>query len=304
MILHHYALSPFSEKIRAMLGYCELSWQSAISPAMPPRPIVDPLAGGYRKIPVGQIGADIFCDTRIISSEIAELSNKPQLAMENCSSEIVEFVQHVDGQLFMAVVANSTPRKAILLMLTNFTPWSAYRFVKDRAEMGSRSKLKPIRKKDAKALIKSHLVGMESRLKLSEFIFGDEPTIADFSAYHLLWFREKTSSDKFRKKYPAVCQWIRNIQSFGHGQTQKISKSKVFAEARSADPRKIPHAMQSHDWVGKTVEIAPNDYGLTPVTGVVVGADKLRTIIARESDEFGTLHVHFPQSGYDVSIIK
>lgn len=304
MILHNYALSPFSEKIRAMLGYADLAWKSAISPAMPPRPIVDPLAGGYRKIPVGQIGADIFCDTRIISSEIAALSNKPTLAMENCSPEIAKFVQHVDGPLFMAVVANSTPRKAILLMLTNFTPWSAYRFIKDRAEMGSRSKLKPIRKTEAKAMIKAHLKDMESRLEKTKFIFGETPTIADFSAYHLLWFREKTSSDKFRKKFPAVCDWIKEIQSFGHGKVHRISKSDVFNEARSADPRIVPKAMQQSELVGKTIEIAPNDYGLTPVRGVVVGADSLRTILARETEEFGTLHVHFPNSGYEITIIK
>jgi len=28
LILHHYTLSPFSEKARAMLGYAGLQWQS------------------------------------------------------------------------------------------------------------------------------------------------------------------------------------------------------------------------------------------------------------------------------------
>ncbi|MFT6046309.1 MAG: hypothetical protein ACI9WC_002014, partial [Arenicella sp.] len=97
MILHHYKLSPFSEKIRLMFGYCDMSWSSAISPAMPPRSIVDPLAGGYRRIPVAQLGADIFCDSRIITSEIAELCGRPEMAMENCSKEIQAFVDHIDS---------------------------------------------------------------------------------------------------------------------------------------------------------------------------------------------------------------
>ncbi|HBC20217.1 MAG TPA: glutathione S-transferase family protein, partial [Alcanivorax sp.] len=50
LILHHYALSPFSEKVRAMLGYAGLDWQSVTVREMPPRPMLAPLAGGYRKI--------------------------------------------------------------------------------------------------------------------------------------------------------------------------------------------------------------------------------------------------------------
>lgn len=66
-ILHHYVLSPFSTKIRAMLGQAGLDWRSAITREMPPRPVLEVLAGGYRKIPVAQIGADVFCDTRVIA---------------------------------------------------------------------------------------------------------------------------------------------------------------------------------------------------------------------------------------------
>jgi glutathione S-transferase len=32
LILHHYSLSPFSEKIRLMLGYAGMPWQSLASP--------------------------------------------------------------------------------------------------------------------------------------------------------------------------------------------------------------------------------------------------------------------------------
>ncbi len=60
IILYHYALSPFSEKIRAMLGYTGMSWESVTVREMPPRPQLDQLAGGYRRIPVAQIGADML----------------------------------------------------------------------------------------------------------------------------------------------------------------------------------------------------------------------------------------------------
>ena len=63
IILHHYDASPYAEKIRLMFGLKGMRWHSVLSPEQPPRPNVDPLSGGYRRIPIAQIGADVFCDT-------------------------------------------------------------------------------------------------------------------------------------------------------------------------------------------------------------------------------------------------
>jgi glutathione S-transferase len=53
-------MSPFSEKIRLILGYKKLAWKSVIIPRMMPKPDVVALTGGYRRTPVLQIGADIY----------------------------------------------------------------------------------------------------------------------------------------------------------------------------------------------------------------------------------------------------
>ena len=66
LILHQYAGSPFSEKVRALLGYKQVSYRMVDIPMIMPRPYVIPLTGGYRKTPVLQIGADIYCDTALI----------------------------------------------------------------------------------------------------------------------------------------------------------------------------------------------------------------------------------------------
>ena len=66
LILHHYDTSPFSEKVRLMLGLKGLAWRSVIQPVIMPKPDLIPLTGGYRRIPVMQIGADIYCDTQVI----------------------------------------------------------------------------------------------------------------------------------------------------------------------------------------------------------------------------------------------
>jgi glutathione S-transferase len=51
IILHHYDLSPFSEKIRLALGFKGLAWKSVKVEGVPPRPLLDALTGGYRRLP-------------------------------------------------------------------------------------------------------------------------------------------------------------------------------------------------------------------------------------------------------------
>jgi glutathione S-transferase len=67
LILHHYAMSPFAEKTRLILGYKQLVWRSVLIPPVMPKPDVIALTGGYRKTPALQIGADIYCDTALIA---------------------------------------------------------------------------------------------------------------------------------------------------------------------------------------------------------------------------------------------
>jgi len=66
LILHHYEFSTFSHKVRTALGAKGLAWRSVDIPGMPPRPLLNPLTGGYRRAPVLQLGADIYCDTHLI----------------------------------------------------------------------------------------------------------------------------------------------------------------------------------------------------------------------------------------------
>ncbi|MBP7668694.1 MAG: glutathione S-transferase N-terminal domain-containing protein, partial [Burkholderiaceae bacterium] len=57
LILHHYTMSPFAEKVRLILGHKGLAWRSVHIPPVMPKPDVTALTGGYRKTPVLQIGA-------------------------------------------------------------------------------------------------------------------------------------------------------------------------------------------------------------------------------------------------------
>ena len=79
IILHHFDRSPFSEKIRVVFGHKGLSWRSVRIPQIMPKPDLMPLTGGYRRTPVMQIGADVFCDTQIIIREIERRFPSPTL---------------------------------------------------------------------------------------------------------------------------------------------------------------------------------------------------------------------------------
>src|SRR6266481_10085343 len=77
IIFHNYQRSPFSEKLRLVFGLKRLAWASVEIPNMMPKPDLVALTGGYRKTPVLQIGADIYCDTKLILREIERRHPSP-----------------------------------------------------------------------------------------------------------------------------------------------------------------------------------------------------------------------------------
>lgn len=82
LILHHYDFSNFAEKARLMLGFKRLAWRSVEQPPILPKPNLTPLTGGYRRIPVLQEGADLWCDTRLIARELERRQPQPHLFSE------------------------------------------------------------------------------------------------------------------------------------------------------------------------------------------------------------------------------
>ena len=109
LVLHHYEDSPYAEKIRLMFGYLNTSWCSLLSPAMPPRPHLDPLVGGYRRIPVLQQGADLFCDTALIANELAAQTGRPSLRVDSPEAPAAALVARAQGDVFFSVIPVSRP---------------------------------------------------------------------------------------------------------------------------------------------------------------------------------------------------
>ncbi|MEM6556814.1 MAG: glutathione S-transferase N-terminal domain-containing protein, partial [Pseudomonadota bacterium] len=79
IILHQFDRSPFSEKIRLALRIKNLAWAAVEIPSIMPKPDLLPLTGGYRRTPVMQIGADIYCDTQLMLIELERRNKIPML---------------------------------------------------------------------------------------------------------------------------------------------------------------------------------------------------------------------------------
>ncbi|MDO8416162.1 MAG: glutathione S-transferase family protein [Agitococcus sp.] len=301
LILHHYPMSPFSEKIRVMLGYADVAWQSCMTREMPPRPLLARLAGGYRKIPVAQIGADIFCDSHIIAAEIAQLSNKPALDLDNLDADQQAFITKVDLDLFFACLFAAGTMKLNIKVLKAMSLLDVGRFLLDRINMGRKAKVRAVNPLKAKELVIAHLADLEQRLS-QDFLFGQTPTHADFSTYHTLWFIHDLAESPLLKGHPRLLNWMARMKAFGHGTSQQINEVQALKAAQT-EPRIIANEYRQDALIGQTVSIAPADYGCEPTTGTLVGVMPNRWIIARQDVELGTLHVHFPRQGYQLTAI-
>lgn len=72
-------MSPYAEKIRLALGLKGLPWRSVDTPVVLPKPDHFEITGGDRRVPVLQIGADVYCDTHLISRVLDRIQPSPPL---------------------------------------------------------------------------------------------------------------------------------------------------------------------------------------------------------------------------------
>ena len=298
-ILHHYAFSPYSEKIRLMLGYTNTPWLSAITKEMPPRRDLAKLAGGYQRIPVAQIGADIFCDSNLIAEEISKLAADESLSLFSASQEVREFVELAEGQVFFAcVMASGGPvlRKKAMQQLgvINIT-----RFLIDRLKMGRKAKIKMVSAKRARPITESFLSVCEEKLQ-TNFMFGEQPNIADFSAYHCLWFIRDLGERSFIQNYPKVVAWMDRMRAFAKPAQREISAKEAISIAIDSTPIEIANFSIQVELLNQQVEVAPTDYRLTGTQGVLVGQTEHSYVLQRKASKSSVVHTHFPQQGYQI----
>jgi hypothetical protein len=90
--------------------------------------------------------------------------------------------------------------------------------------------------------------------------------------------------------------------AFGHGQMQESDGAAALAGALACDPvlplveNELPDGFE----LGARVTVTPVDYGRIPVAGELVAWSREEVVIARQTEQTGSLLVHFPSSGFEV----
>ncbi len=135
LILHHYPTSPFAEKARLMLGFKQLSWRSVMIPPVMPKPDLTALTGGYRRTPVLQVGADIYCDTALIARRLEAEKATPALFPEGQEFTAATLAQWADSVLFLNAVSLVFQPESMALRFAQVPKEFVQVFSKDRAQL-------------------------------------------------------------------------------------------------------------------------------------------------------------------------
>ncbi len=297
LILHHYEMSPFSEKIRKIFGAKNLSWFGVIQPNIAPKPDLTPLTGGYRRIPVLQIGAHIYCDTELMVKVIEARFPEPPLTPPSQQGVAATIADWADHRLF-SMAAGPT----VMEMLDVLPP----EFMQDRAAMsdGFNPDFLRLAAPHLREQFNQQVRRLEETLTHSSFVLGDTFTLADASVFHVINFAcLAPGMAAVIAGYPAVNAWLERVRTMGQGQHQNLPPAEALALARMSEPNTEAHIDTDASaglTIGQQVRIQADDYGKEVTEGEirVLLADEIAVL--REDPDVGRVMVHYPRAGYRI----
>lgn len=302
LILHHYPNSPFSEKVRVAFGIKNLAWKSVVIPNIMPKPDLMPLTGGYRKTPVMQVGADIYCDTQLIMLEIERRCARPPLLPVGQEGEARAIAMWIDRNIFWSAVG------VVMGALGDQLPEA---FKQDRTEFSGRpfdserlKAMQPIAREQTYA----QLAIAEQMLRDGRpYLLGAVPSLADCALWNPVWFLQvrmgQGDSPSPLDRLPKIVEWSARMKALGSGKPTEMSSADALAVAQAATPdaAKVDEKDPSGLKAGQKVSVTPDDTGKVPVTGTLVGLSNARISIIRSDEKVGDVVVHFPRAGFVIA---
>jgi glutathione S-transferase len=301
LVLHHYDGSPFSEKIRLILGFKGLRWRSVRVPVILPKPDVVALTGGYRRTPFLQLGGDIYCDTALMSRVIDRAAPAPPLYPASAGGQQHVLAQWADSALFWAAIPYTMQPAALPHLFGQAPPEFLKEFRADRAAMAPG--MRRATPADARAHLASYFAWFEGMIGASgPFLLGDHPCIADFSVAHSLWYiRRAPPVATVLEPFPRLHAWSDRMAAFGHGTPEELSSTEALAvAARASAYAPVQVEVGQAFEAGMPVTVAATDYATDSVSGTLVGLTNEAVTIERSDPRAGTVHVHFPRIGYQI----
>ena len=305
IILHNYPQSPVAEKARVALGIKGLSWRDVEIPRLAPKPMLTQLTGGYRRTPVMQIGADIYCDSQCILRELDRRFPEPSFFPTSDAGVVWALSRWTDGVMFDLAV------KIVLGSAGDALPKD---FAQDRgrlylgADWAAGLKAANADLPHLASQMRAPFSWMNDQLSDGrKFLLGEAAAAIDAQIYHLVWFLRGrwASGPAFLSEFPHLERWEVNVSNIGHGSVTAMSPKDAILAAKAHEPV-TQQAVDPHDpqglKPGMQVSVSPDlDGGEQPVEGEVVFADANEIALHRVDAEAGHLCVHFPRTGYRVT---
>lgn len=296
LILHHYWESPYAEKIRRLMGMKSLAWRSVVIPMVMPKPDLTALTGGYRKTPVLQIGADVYCDTDLIARTIDRLHSEPPLFPDG-SAALCLMLGAWQQELFWLSVREIGVRAPV------FPPG----FLEDRATMveGGLSIERLLAEAPAqREQLRAKLDLLDTHLRERRFVLGERPSLADLSLFHPVFMVKMIpATTGLLEPFAHLRAWIERIEAFGHGTMTEMQSADAVELARQATPATAqaldpfePNGLKP----GDQVEVVHESFGRDPVSGTLVASSVHEIAVARRDDRAGDVVVHLPREHYRV----
>ncbi len=300
LILHHYDFSNYSEKARLALGYKGLDWASVIIPPIAPKPDLTPLTGGYRRTPVLQAGADIYCDTQLILAELERRKPKPTLYPPQCRALADAIAYWAEHELFRPI--------SLYVSGTNLD-------VLPENLQADRSLMRGLPVPDTATVKRAALrnaplvrIGIarveEFFLDGRRWVAGDNISVADFACYHALWFVTGRTCRLAHElaPYPRIAEWMQRMCAFTRPPVATLMAREALDIAAAATPAGLRKSrpFAEDPKIGARVRIRADDYGRDPVEGELVLIDAEEIALRRHDDRVGDVVVHFPRRGYDL----
>src|SRR4030088_342677 len=300
IILHHYDTSPYSEKVRLGFGVKGLAWASVELPQIMPKPNLTALTGGYRKTPVLQIGADIYCDSQLIMRELERRYPAPSCYPAGRGA--------ADAPAWWAEKTTFSP--SVSVAFTRSPAALPEGFLEDRAKFSGRN-IDPIAMMAAVPnlldQLRAHFDWLDQMLADGRsFLQGPAAGLADLAAYHPVWFlrQEFGSAAAPLDGFPRLLSWAERIAAIGHGSRSQMRAQQapdVARDATSIATATVDSQDPNGRKPGQAVTVTPDDTGRDPVVGGLVASD-VHEILTRRSDrEIGEVCVHFPGAGFVVA---
>jgi glutathione S-transferase len=299
IILHHYDASPFAHKVRLMMGHKGLAWKSVVIPMVMPKPDLMPLTGGYRRTPVMQIGADIYCDTRRMGWELENRHPEPGFYPAGGDGLAAIMTRWADDILFLP---------GVNFVFSNVADKLPPTLLADRAKMRGNEPPDPAQLKALTprlhAVVTPMLATVESLFSDGRaYVSGDKPGLADYALYHPLWMFTGAGKSVAAalEPYPSMTGWMDRVAAVGEGAREEMDSGDALAIARDSEPAPLPGAPMpdaASPQPGDNVAVLAADKVPEAVEGEVVYVDGRSVTIRRQDAQVGALHQHFPREGY------